>query len=267
MPLTEKARVKSFLLSFLSCLFIIISGCTSKNHPVSSQQIKKSSPPPVEKPLLPDSLDHARSILLGTWTYTEPLGEASMKIIDISVNSPTMWSRGHFRNSLIPGLVLGLWNKITFEPGGTCHRYQAFPNDNGWGKDHPCKWVLISGKYADTGEKFWAAEIHSYGLPMLLSHSRTGKLFHVGGEVPLDFVLTDALHGDIQISPREYVFAFDDIYVLLLLPHNPEYRPDPNYIVDMGMYYDPDRIAQSGLRTVDREFTKTVSTIPDAFPY
>jgi hypothetical protein len=82
--------------------------------------------------ILPDSLEHAKTLLIGTWTYTEPLTGL----------------RQH-------------WIKYVFMPDGNCQYFKAMPVESNWGKGKSCRWVMKTSKYSDTGERFWYAQFVS----------------------------------------------------------------------------------------------------------
>lgn len=119
--------------------------------------------------ILPDSAEHSRTILIGTWTFTEPL-------------SGTIVSTGE----------VSYWEKYVFMPDGTCRYFFAEPVSPNWGKGGSCQWTVKTSKYRDTGERYWYADIYSREIGkeelIILNSLHTTKPFL---DVNIPFVKAD----------------------------------------------------------------------------
>lgn len=79
------------------------------------------------------ALDAARTFMLGTWTYTG----TKYQITDGSI-----------------------WIKWVINPDGTILDYTAHASDDNWGKPEKGKWHVITGKYSDSGERYYGLQIN-----------------------------------------------------------------------------------------------------------
>jgi len=80
-----------------------------------------------------DSIETAQKYVVGTWTYTDPLDP----------NNHYIWA----------------WEKWVIKDGGAMDIYTAAPRDDSWGSPKPARYEIITDKYADTGERFYAIHV------------------------------------------------------------------------------------------------------------
>lgn len=74
--------------------------------------------------------DDARKAFVGTWTYTEPIN-TSADVFPFN------------------------WVKYEISSNGTLAAYNAQPTDNDWGKGVTCPLKIETGKFSDTGERWY----------------------------------------------------------------------------------------------------------------
>lgn len=112
-----------------------------------------------------DSEESARRAAVGIWTNSEPLN--TMRQIMVG------------------------WNKIEIHPDGTFDAYSAIPTDDDWGKPENGRWKIFSGKYLNTGERYYGINWGNY-WPIVFVDAQTANLTESSGK----FLVT--LHkGDV----------------------------------------------------------------------
>jgi hypothetical protein len=134
--------------------------------------------PPKPTTVIPlDSIQHAKEILLGTWTYTQPLSEAQANA-GMSSATPNL------------GGFYALWIRIVFA-SDHCMLYKAPPVSNSWGKPERCHWMVKTDKSSSTGERYFFVvfDIHpmdylenpafDYPLEMILTNQTRGILLGI----------------------------------------------------------------------------------------
>lgn len=102
-----------------AAVFFIAGGKYARDH----------APPKIEDVV---SSDTAQKFLIGTWTYTEPLNQ---------------------ENYIVQ------WEKWVIRPGGMVDIYSARPSDDDWGQPRQQPYEMITGKYNDTGKRFYGIRI------------------------------------------------------------------------------------------------------------
>lgn len=78
------------------------------------------------------NLEEAGRYVIGTWTHVDPVTD-SMSV---------------FR-----------WEKWVIKPNGVLEQYSADPQDDNWGQPEMRKYAMFTGKYTDTGERFYGFKI------------------------------------------------------------------------------------------------------------
>lgn len=101
--------------------------------------------------------DEATKFLAGTWTYTEP------------INSEIGYAYG--------------WQKWVIREDGTADIYTALPTDDNWGNPSAVKYTVVTGKYGDTGKRYYG--IQPVGSTLKLVASSVGAELHDGGLEPI----------------------------------------------------------------------------------
>ncbi|WP_445368837.1 hypothetical protein ACH5Y9_05465 [Methylomonas sp. BW4-1] len=84
----------------------------------------------------PTSIESAKSKMLGTWTYTQPL-----------------YTTGAFPFE---------WVKWEIRDDGTMTAWHAAPTDNDWGKGETKRYEVITDKFSNTGERWYGIEDTNY---------------------------------------------------------------------------------------------------------
>lgn len=84
-----------------------------------------------------DSVEKASERVVGTWTYTKP----------------TTLSEFPYT-----------WLKWVVKPKGQIVIYQAEPKEDNWGKPNERQYTVITEKYIDTGERYYALKIDGWGV-------------------------------------------------------------------------------------------------------
>lgn len=74
--------------------------------------------------------ESAQRFLVGVWTYTSPLDS---------------------KNEYVQN-----WIKWDIGANGTMQTFYAYPRDNNWGKSEQKEYKIITNKYSDTGERYYA---------------------------------------------------------------------------------------------------------------
>ncbi len=74
-----------------------------------------------------EALVQAREFMVGTWTYAK-------------ADFP-------------------LWVKWVVREDGTMDAYEAHPIDDNWGSPKTCHWEILSDKYGDTGQRYYAFHV------------------------------------------------------------------------------------------------------------
>ncbi len=92
-----------------------------------------------------DSEEGAKKALIGTWTYTNP---------DLKYS----------------------WMKLVINSDGTYEEYHAQPADNNWGTAKTGTWKVTTGKFEDTGRKYYAMNQDNFGAPLILYSLNSMKL-------------------------------------------------------------------------------------------
>jgi hypothetical protein len=123
-----------FTMLFLLMSVCILGACGSSTDPKTLERIAKSV----------GSVEEAKDFLTGTWTYTE-----TEKIF---YTQP---------NILVPALAVGnVWVKVVLKKDGVFELYQTPPTADNWGKPISTgSWKPDTGKYSDTGERWFSANI------------------------------------------------------------------------------------------------------------
>ncbi len=80
-----------------------------------------------------NSVEKAQKYVLGTWVYAEPLDPQ---------NQYVNW-----------------WQKWVVKEGGVMDVYTAEPRADSWGKPETVRYAVITNKYSDTGERFYAINV------------------------------------------------------------------------------------------------------------
>jgi hypothetical protein len=113
-------------------------------------------------PVIPlDSVENARKILLGTWTYTQPIVDSG-KLGDLHGSG---------------------WIKIVFTKNH-CLFYQTSPTASDWGKPSSCRWKAETAKYSNTGTRFYYTKLK----------------FDPFDSVDLVLVLTSHVRGNLSVA-------------------------------------------------------------------
>ncbi len=99
--------------------------------------------------LNPKTEDEARRAFIGVWTYTQPINQS----IDAFPFE---------------------WIKLVISADGTMVSHFAKPVDDNWGTGEKTNYKIITGKYADTGERWFG--IHD-GKTVIRYTYMNGKLF------------------------------------------------------------------------------------------
>lgn len=79
------------------------------------------------------SVEQAQKYVVGTWTYSDPLD---------SKNPYVQW-----------------WQKWVVKEDSSIDVYVARPVDSSWGKPENMRYSVITDKYADTGERYYAIKV------------------------------------------------------------------------------------------------------------
>lgn len=124
-----------------------------------------------ETPAMADvsNLDQARKFFIGTWTFTQPLDQ--------------VYSTGSIFQ----------WERWVVRPDGVVEQYEASPRDNDWGKPTLWKYTVITDKYADDGQRYFAIRLGDSHLVGIMS-----------GDDALDF----HFHKDTVTMVRGEKFPF-----------------------------------------------------------
>lgn len=103
------------------------------------------------------SQEAARQAVVGIWTNSEPL------------------------NSMLQMMVA--WNKFELREDGSADYYRAAPTDDDWGESEACGWEIISGKYTNTGKRYYGIRVGLSKRTLLLVDSRTIEYRDVDGSL------------------------------------------------------------------------------------
>jgi hypothetical protein len=106
----------------------------------ASEQLPKK---PVYPPEVEVALKAAHEKLVGIWTYT---GQ------QMKIPNPA-------------GGVTYQWVKWVLRDDGTCDTYSSEPTQASWGEPHAGKYEVYSGKYTDTGERYYGLKIDGVMIP------------------------------------------------------------------------------------------------------
>jgi hypothetical protein len=82
-----------------------------------------------------NNLEQAKGAAIGTWTESIPLTVNEMNSFDLETTK--------------------FWIKIIVRGDGSCSYFLANPADNNWGHSNKCKWKMDTGKYENTGERYF----------------------------------------------------------------------------------------------------------------
>lgn len=97
--------------------------------------------------------EDARKALVGTWTYTEPIN-----------TSADVFPFG--------------WVKYEISSNGTLTAYNAQPTDNDWGKGVTCPSKIETGKFSDTGERWFG--IRECGNSVVATYQEGNLVLRLG---------------------------------------------------------------------------------------
>ncbi|MCB6182333.1 hypothetical protein LIN78_02025 [Leeia sp. TBRC 13508] len=79
----------------------------------------------------PETVEQAQEAISGTWTYTDP----------ININDSNQFPEQ--------------WVKYVIDPNGSMQVFYASPSDSSWGHPQTCPYKVTTGKYSDTGERWF----------------------------------------------------------------------------------------------------------------
>jgi hypothetical protein len=100
----------------------------------------------------PTSIESAKEKIIGIWTYTDP--------VDVNGQHFPFW-----------------WEKLDIRNDGTLTIWTASPTDDNWGDGETRSYEAVTGKYSDTGKRWFGLKIkdtyHSiiYSNGYLVLHS------------------------------------------------------------------------------------------------
>lgn len=107
-----------------------------------------------------NSVEKAQKYVLGTWVYAEPLDPR---------NQYVNW-----------------WQKWVVKDNGSIDVYTAEPVNSSWGKPESIRYSIITDKYSDTGQRYYA--IHVLGTAQVAIIQSDGTLSYSilgNGAVPM----------------------------------------------------------------------------------
>lgn len=81
------------------------------------------------------SIDDANKFVVGTWVYDENTSESDK---------------------------YPQWERLEVHSDGTVIQQKAYPSDNQWGEPESKKYKIISKKYSNNGEKYFALSMDEY---------------------------------------------------------------------------------------------------------
>ncbi|MGA2623696.1 MAG: hypothetical protein ABSF91_07580 [Bacteroidota bacterium] len=93
-----------------------------------------------------NSEEEARKASIGTWTYTESNAE-------------------------------NVWWKLVIKSDGTFEKYLALPSDDNWGTPETGTWEITTGKFPDTGHRYYAVHLQ-HSIECVLYNSNMMTLGH-----------------------------------------------------------------------------------------
>jgi len=124
----EKTIIKSWKEFLLIFTLVFFYSCRPFSDTPFKHKSKKYKTLPVT------TIEDAEKYAIGVWTFTEP-------IID---DSPLF---GVWRGVL--------WHRFDFKEGGVGEYQRALPTDDDWGAIEKIKWKIATGKYVDTGKRYF----------------------------------------------------------------------------------------------------------------
>ena len=129
------------------------------------------------------SLDDAKMHAVGIWSFTEPLDSQTVGLI----------SNGTMRK------VDGGWEKLAVKSDGTCEAYGAVPIDDNWGAPaYKCKWSPLTGKYSNTGARWYGFALKPLTQDFVLN---TTFIFEDDGNVRSTSLIEPRLFKKGDASP------------------------------------------------------------------
>nr|EDZ38362.1 MAG: Hypothetical protein CGL2_10965011 [Leptospirillum sp. Group II '5-way CG'] len=133
---------KSLLIVLFTVILASGVGYTYKHFRPNPSKVQTPQPAHVPSHVSPKSLEDVKTMILGTWTYTE------------ITNPPQGVDPDLFYN-----LGVNKWTKIVFKAGGICTIYRALHTAENWGNGDSCQWSPITNKFVDTGERWYGVRI------------------------------------------------------------------------------------------------------------
>lgn len=99
------------------------------------------------------AISEARKLMVGTWTYT---------------------------GSELKALGRSLWLRWVINEDGTMDEYLAAASDDDWKQPTKCQWEIITGKYSDTGKRYYAFHIKGNATQAIIG--RNGDVIYGLGD-------------------------------------------------------------------------------------
>ncbi len=135
---------------------VIVGGIACQQEQKHSSQTKTNRQS-VAGPVSITSQEAARQAAVGIWTNSEPL------------------------NSVLQMMVA--WNKFELREDGSGDYYRAMPTDDDWGESEACSWEIISGKYTNTGKRYYGIRVGLSKRTLLFIDSQTIEYRDVDGSL------------------------------------------------------------------------------------
>ena len=135
---------------------VIVGGLACQQEQKHNSQTKTNRQS-AAGPVSITSQEAARQAAVGIWTNSEPL------------------------NSVLQMMVA--WNKFELREDGSGNHYRTKPANDDWGESEACGWEIISGKYYNTGKRYYGIRVGLSKRTLVFIDSRTIEYRDVDGSL------------------------------------------------------------------------------------